>query len=171
MREPLSYPSRKHPERDLRRDRNIAAPSACPERAPSFYPAHRQYAHPRMHPICSPPKPEQHSYFAALEVLSAGRSAAALNRAFHQSNFLAEAQSFIPWQARKKRDERIASLFLCGLLDNAGRREEEHQHHDRRDIANHDDVHFLAAERLAAPLHLVDDFVGRHNPADQYRGQ
>ena len=49
--------------------------------------------------------------------------------------------------------------------------QKQHQHHYRGNIADHHPVELLAAEGLAVALHLVNDVIRRHDPADQDGGQ
>ena len=51
--------------------------------------------------------------------------------------------------------------------ENAGGLQEQDQHHDGRDVADHDAVDALAAEMLAVAFHLADHIVGRLDPADE----
>ena len=47
------------------------------------------------------------------------------------------------------------------------RLQKQNKHHDRGDEANHHTVKFFPVEGFAVPLHLINDIVGCHNPANQ----
>ena len=61
--------------------------------------------------------------------------------------------------------------FACFLFlkQNPRRLQKQNQHHHRCDEANHDGVHFLAAEVFAVSFHLVDDVIRGYDPADEDR--
>ena len=63
--------------------------------------------------------------------------------------------------------------FACFLFlkQNPRRLQKQNQHHHRCDEANHDGVHFLAAEVFAVSFHLVDDVIRGYDPADEDRGE
>ena len=73
-----------------------------------------------------------------------------------------------PWECRSLRPDTWKSSLLS---KNPGGLQKQHQHHHRGNIADHHPVEFLAAEGLAAPLHLINDVIRRHDPADQDGGQ
>ena len=60
---------------------------------------------------------------------------------------------------------------LYGLSKDPGGLQKQHQHHHRGNIADHHPVELLAAEGLAVALHLVNDVIRRHDPANQDGGQ
>ena len=61
-------------------------------------------------------------------------------------------------------------MFLF-LKQNPRRLKKQNQHNHRCDEANHDGVHFLAAEVFAVSFHLVDDVIRGYDPADEDRGE
>ena len=61
----------------------------------------------------------------------------------------------------------IISSSQCISCEDAGRLQKEDQHEERCHEANHDAVELFPVERLAVPLHFIDDVVRRHNPAEQ----
>ena len=73
-----------------------------------------------------------------------------------------------PWEYRSLRPDTWKSSLLS---KDSGGLQKQHQHHHRGNIADHHPVELLAAEGLAAPLHLVNDVIRRHDPADQDGGQ
>ena len=60
---------------------------------------------------------------------------------------------------------------LFGLSKDPGGLQKQHQHHHRSNVSDHHPVEFLAAEGLAVALHLVNDVIRCHDPADQDGGQ